>query len=82
MPGLLPVKKYLVVHTPGAFGNFLSWIIDCYLVKKVEESPFLESGNSHGRKWSGTVSWDIVMPSLKQKYKDGMFDGAEVIGIY
>jgi hypothetical protein len=77
-----PMKKYLVVNTPGAFGSFLSWLIDCYLVKEVGKSPFLESGNSHGRKVISTSSWDIVLPSLQQKYKDGVFDGAEVIGIH
>jgi len=81
MSGLFPMKKYLVIHTPGTFGSFLAWLIDSYTGKALGESPFLPSGNSHGRK-GNTVSWDIVLPQLKQKYEQKDTDGANIIGIH
>jgi len=75
------MSKYLVVHTPGAFGNFLAWIIDCHRDKKIGDSPFTLAGSSHDRK-TVTPAWDIIMPARMSKYKDQQFDGAQVIGIH
>ena len=80
-------KTFLVVHTPGTFGSFLAWSIDCYKEKKILQSPFLASGNSHGHnieneKQIGTISWDIILPQLRRKYDQNDTDGAHIIGIH
>ena len=74
------MEKYHVVHTPGTFGNFFAWLIDCYQSKEIKDSPFLGSGNSHGRKKT-TMSWDIVMPQYEEKYMNNDVDGATLIGV-
>jgi hypothetical protein len=74
------MRKYHVVHTPGTFGNFLAWLIDCYQNKEIKDSPFLGSGNSHGRTKT-TTSWDIVMPQYMEKYMNNDVDGATLIGV-
>ena len=43
------MKKIKVYYTPGAFGNFLGYLIDSFSEKKLLSSPFLPSGSSHGR---------------------------------
>ena len=60
--------------------------IDCYKEKKILQSPFLASGNSHGHNIEneeqiGTISWDIVLPQLRRKYDQNDTDGAHIIGI-
>lgn len=54
-------KNFLVVHTPGSFGNFIAYLIDCHKAKTILQNPFLQSGASHARpKQGATVSLDIV----------------------
>ena len=43
------MKQYKVYYTPGSFGNFLGYLIDCYNYKKILPSPFVSAGSSHGR---------------------------------
>jgi glutaredoxin-related protein len=74
------MQKYHVVHTPGTFGNFLAWLIDCYHDNEIKKSPFLSTGNSHGREVN-TISWDIVLPQYMEKYKRREVNGATIIGI-
>lgn len=73
-------KQFLVVHTPGTFGSFLAWAIDCYKEKKILPAPFMPSGNSHAHK--GTPAWDIILPQARRKYDRNDTDGATVIGIH
>ena len=54
-------NKYAVIHTPGAFGNFVAYLVDCYQQKKLLPSPFVESGASHAR-IAKTKSIDMVIP--------------------
>ena len=75
------MSKYIVVHTPGAFGNFLAWLVDCYQQKKVNESPFAAAGNSHNREII-TEAWDIIMPWNKQKFEKNEFGDSRVLAIY
>ena len=74
----------MTVYTPGAFGNFLAYILDCYRHKTMLESPFLDSGASHNRDESGdnTESWDIIHPDVLAKYKANNFEHNTVIGIH
>ena len=43
------MKKIKVYYTPGAFGNFFGYLIDCYNHKELLPSPLLLAGSSHGR---------------------------------
>ena len=43
------MKKIKVYYTPGAFGNFLGYLIDSYSEKKLLPSPLVSAGSSHGR---------------------------------
>jgi hypothetical protein len=55
-------KDFLVIYTPGAFGNFIGYIIDCHLAEKLLPSPFVKSGASHFRPGqdSRTQTVDLV----------------------
>ena len=61
-------KDFLVIHTPGAFGNFLGHIVDCHLAEKLLPSPFVESGASHDRPNSKTQSFDLVVPKQQTQF--------------
>lgn len=65
---ILMNKDFLVVHTPGAFGNFLGHIIDCHSAEKLLPSPFVESGASHDRPNSKTQSFDLVAPEEQTQF--------------
>ena len=58
-------KDFLVLHTPGAFGNFMAYLIDCHIAGEMLPEPFIESGASHARSYSGTTqSMDVLIPGL------------------
>jgi hypothetical protein len=61
-------KDFLVVHTPGAFGNFLGYIIDCYSAEKLLPSPFVHSGASHNRINKKTQSFDLTAPDQQIQF--------------
>ena len=69
---------YLVVHTPGAFGNFIAHLIDCYQSNKLLPLPFVSSGASHNRH-GPTQSLDMVTPGMWEKYNNSL-NGKKVIG--
>jgi len=71
-------NKYAVIHTPGAFGNFVAYLVDCYQQKKLLPSPFVESGASHARIVE-TISIDMVIPGSWESYKEQAID-KNVIG--
>lgn len=77
-------KRYLVVYTAGAFGNFLSWCIDCCLNKQVLESPFQETGNSHHRNQNTVITQclDLVKSPNMEEYLEKKQKGFEIIGIH
>ena len=58
-------KDFLVLHTPGAFGNFIGYLIDCHKAGKMLPEPFVESGASHDRKRDGfTPNMDVEIPGI------------------
>lgn len=58
-------KNFLVLYTPGAFGNFVAFLIDCHRAGKMLPAPFVESGASHNRHRDGaTRNMDIVIPGV------------------
>ena len=58
-------KDFLVLHTPGAFGNFMAYLIDCHIAGEMLPEPFVESGASHSREYPDTTqSIDVVIPGL------------------
>ena len=62
------MKQYKVYYTPGSFGNFLGYLIDSYLDKKLLPPPFLASGSSHG--WTDALHKTEVYPiNLELEYK-------------
>jgi hypothetical protein len=63
-------SQYLVVHTPGAFGNFIAYLIDCYQSNKLLPSPFVGVGVSHNRQVL-TKSIDLVIPGMWENYNNG-----------
>ena len=67
-------KDFLVIHTPGAFGNFISFLIDCHKAGKMLPAPFNESGASHNREKDYiTLNRDMVVPgnwSALKKHSD------------
>ena len=65
---ILMNKDFLVIHTPGAFGNFLGYIVDCHLAEKLLPSPFVESGASHDRPNEKTQSFDLVVPKQQTQF--------------
>ena len=71
-------NSFYIIHTPGAFGNFLAYIFDCYQQKKVLPSPFVSGGASHNREKS-TESFDMVLPD-RVKFFDQHRSGKQIIG--
>jgi len=71
-------NKYAVIHTPGAVGNFVAYLVDCYQQKKLLPSPFVKSGASHARSVE-TISIDMVIPGSRKSYKEQSID-KNVIG--
>ena len=69
---------YLVVHTPGAFGNFIAHLIDWHQSNKLLPLPFVPSGASHNRH-GHTQSLDMVIPGMWEKYNNSS-NGKKVIG--
>jgi hypothetical protein len=61
-------KEFLIIHTPGTFGNFIAYLIDSYQQGQLLEEPFKPSGNSHGRKIV-TESIDVVIPGKWKEYE-------------
>lgn len=70
--------QYFVIHTPGAFGNFIAHVIDCYRSNKLLPSPFVASGASHARQ-KLTKSLDMTWPDAWQDF-DSASDGKKVVG--
>ena len=62
-------SRYLVVYTPGTFGNFVAYLIDCHRAKQILPSPFVSSGASHNRQIL-TTSLNLVEPGTWENYKD------------
>lgn len=73
-------QDYLVIHTPGAFGNFIGYLVDCHACGTLLPSPFVESGASHKRTGAKTQSWDMVIPGHWQKYNEETTANKTVIG--
>lgn len=48
-----------VFHTPGAFGNYIGFLLGCKSKGKIEPDPFTQSGSSHDRQVNN--SHDIVL---------------------
>lgn len=71
-------NKYAVIHTPGAFGNFTAYLVDCHRQKKILPSPFVASGASHARV-KGTSAIDMVIPGAWESYKEQSL-GKSIIG--
>lgn len=71
-------NDYLVIHTPGAFGNFLAYLIDCHQHKTLLPSPFIKSGASHAR-IRYTTSFDMVIPGLWEELRQQSV-GKKLIG--
>ena len=59
-------KAYTVLYTPGSFGNFISYLVDCHNAGKILPSPFEKFSLSHGRdqKASPTKNFDMAIPGL------------------
>ena len=73
-------REYIVIHTPGAFGNFISYLIDCHQQNCVLPSPFVESGASHARRdLNESLTLDMVFPEMWNIYKEKKVD-KKVIG--
>ena len=76
------MKQYKVYYTPGAFGNFLGYLIDCYNNEKLLPSPFLPSGSSHGR-YEYPNKTKVFPINLEEEYqnfiKEGGFGGFGLI---
>jgi len=62
-------SNYTVVFTPGAFGNFLSYLLDCYQTKEILPSPFESTGASHARTGS-TLCSNLVSPAGKKQLSE------------
>ena len=71
-------KDFLVVHTPGAFGNFLGYLVDCHLAEKLLPSPFIHSGASHARINKNTQSLDLVVSEQQTQFAQAIDE--KVIG--
>ena len=58
-----------VFHTPGAFGNYLAFLIDSKNNGKLLDDPFTASGSSHNRE-KITRSYDIVTTIPYDNFKE------------
>ena len=70
--------EHRIFHTPGAFGNYVAFLLDCKTKGKMHENPFTESGSSHARAVI-TQSCDIVLSNEYDKFLQCTRDD---IGIY
>lgn len=62
-------KEYQIIHTPGAFGNFIGYLVDCHRSNVLLPTPFVRSGSSHNRHHDQTDSLDLVIPGKWDEYK-------------
>ncbi len=62
-----------MIHTPGAFGNFVAHLVDSHKQKKLLPNPFVASGAAHAR-ISGTRAMDMVVPGMWDEYKEQSLD--------
>lgn len=74
------INKHIIYHTPGAFGNFLAYIIDSHQAGEMLPNPFTSSGNSHQRKCI-TQSKDIVLSENYRNFNERK-QSDRCIGIY
>jgi len=72
------MSEHRIFHTPGAFGNYVAFLLDCKTKGKIGENPFTESGSSHAREVI-TQSCDIV---LSDEYEIFLQCTKDDIGIY
>ena len=56
-----------VFHTPGSFGNYISYLLDCKENGSLLDAPFTSSGSSHKRK-GNTQSYDIVLTDAYNQF--------------
>jgi len=64
-------KEFLVLYTPGAFGNFIAYLIDSHKANKMLPSPFDSLGTSHFRTSDSTTkNFDMVVPGLWDKVEE------------
>ena len=61
---------YIVIHTPGTFGNYLCYILDSHLKKEMLPSPFTSSGSAHARVNFNSNNLDLASPVAYKKYKE------------
>ena len=58
-------KDFLVIHTPGAFGNYVAYLIDSHIKGEMLPAPFVDSGASHNRGDKEiTYAMDVVIPGV------------------
>jgi len=72
------MQDHNVFHTPGAFGNYVGFLLDYKIKGKLHEDPFNKSGSSHNRVVH-TKSHDIVLTEGHDQFKKC---SANDIGIY
>ena len=71
-----------VYYTPGAFGNFLGYLIDCYNYKKILPSPLVPAGSSHGRKFHKYKNKTLVYPiNLDSEYQTFLEHKGDGLGL-
>ncbi len=58
-------NKFAVVFTPGSFGHYVAYILDCYQKEKVLSAPFVAGGASHNRERNVKV-FDYFAPYTRQ----------------
>ena len=61
------MTKSRIFHTPGAFGNYVAFLIDCKTKGEIYKNPFTASGSSHQRAVL-TESCDIVLSDHYEKF--------------
>jgi len=63
-------RDFLVIHTPGAFGNYVAYLIDCHIKGTMLPAPFVDTGASHNRgDKKMTPAMDVVVPGLWQEVR-------------
>ena len=77
------MKQYKVYYTPGAFGNFIGYLIDSYNNKKLLEEPFSgKAGSSHYRgKYNNPNKTPVYAINLDGEYKSFLEHKGEGIGL-
>lgn len=66
--------KFGIIHTPGAFGNFLGYVFDCYQQQKLLPEPFVAGGASHDNSHRSIPCLDLVVPECRKKFETDQFD--------